>query len=120
MMMRNVPGMIYVKLRSALSICDTWPAFFVMNSSYIPSHCGGSARIWPNVGGDALAPGFGIVDAGGGIVVRQLRVWGERMTGTLSSGRVVASVGVVLAGACPGAHTLFLCPGSADGCGDSQ
>ena len=58
----NLPGMIYVKLRSALSICDTWPAFLVINSSYIPSHCGGRARIWPTVGRDGRAPGLGSVE----------------------------------------------------------
>ena len=37
--------MMYVRLRSALSICDTWPAFLVMKSSYMASQCGGSASI---------------------------------------------------------------------------
>lgn len=48
--------MMYVKLRNALSICDTWPAFFVMNSSYIFSHCGGRERIWPSDGRDGFGP----------------------------------------------------------------
>lgn len=39
---------MYVKLRKALSICDTWPAFLVINSSYIDSHCGGIDRILPS------------------------------------------------------------------------
>lgn len=39
--------MIYVKLRRALSIWLTWPAFLVTKSSYIPSHCGAMARICP-------------------------------------------------------------------------
>lgn len=39
---RKRPGMIYVKLLRALSICDTDPAFLVMNSSYMDSHCGRS------------------------------------------------------------------------------
>jgi hypothetical protein len=41
--------MIYVRLLSALSICDTWPAFLVMKSSYMLSHFGGIDRIWPAV-----------------------------------------------------------------------
>lgn len=63
--MQHLPGMMYVKLRRALSICDTCPAFLVMNSSYIPSHCGGSVRIWPKVGRADLAPGLGSVDGVG-------------------------------------------------------
>lgn len=38
----HLPGIIYVKLRRALSICDTELAFLVINSSYIDSHCGRS------------------------------------------------------------------------------
>lgn len=52
-----IPGMMYVKLRSALSICDTWPAFFAMKSSYMRSHPGDCASaapapapaLWPRV-----------------------------------------------------------------------
>lgn len=44
--------MMYVKLRRALSICDTWPAFFVINSSYMESHCGGNERMRPRDGRD--------------------------------------------------------------------
>jgi hypothetical protein len=36
--------MIYVKDRSADSICDTALEFFVMKSEYIPSHFGGMDR----------------------------------------------------------------------------
>ena len=50
-----VPGMMYVKLRSALSICDTCPAFLVIKSSYMLSHWGGRAKIWPSVGRDGRA-----------------------------------------------------------------
>lgn len=48
------PGTIYVKLLSALSICDTAPAFFVMKSPYMsvygrklffPAAAGGEASI---------------------------------------------------------------------------
>lgn len=42
------PGIIYVRLRKALSICETCPAFFVMNSSYMDNHCGGNERILPS------------------------------------------------------------------------
>lgn len=47
--------MMYVKLRRALSICDTWPAFFAMKSSYMRSHPGDCASaapapaLWPRV-----------------------------------------------------------------------
>lgn len=44
---KNIPGTIYVKLRNALSIWPTWPAFLVIKSSYMPSHFGGMPRIWP-------------------------------------------------------------------------
>lgn len=64
---------MYVKLRSALSICDTCPAFLVMNSSYIPNHCGGSARIWPRDGRDGLAPGLGSVEGWGAMAVGAIR-----------------------------------------------
>lgn len=67
------PGIMYVRLRSALSICDTCPAFLVMNSSYIPSHCGGMARIWPRLGRDegfasgrASLEGAGIIASASG------------------------------------------------------
>lgn len=55
----HLPGMIYVKLLNALSICDTCPAFLVMNSSYEASHFGGSDRIWPAEGRGVLTAGFG-------------------------------------------------------------
>lgn len=55
--------MIYVKLRSALSICETCPAFLVMKSSYMASHFGGIARICPAA--DAGGCGFGNVDWAG-------------------------------------------------------
>lgn len=53
----NVPGIMYVRLRRALSICDTCPAFFVMKSSYMASHCGGIERIWPTLGRGLWAAG---------------------------------------------------------------
>ena len=61
------PGMMYVKLLSALSICDTCPAFLVMNSSYIASHCGGSDSTFPSVGrrGAFVACALGSADGGG-------------------------------------------------------
>lgn len=48
---------MYVRLRRALSICDTCPAFFVMKSSYMASHCGGIERIWPTLGRGLWAAG---------------------------------------------------------------
>jgi len=42
--MRCAPGMMYVKERSADSICDTALLFLVMNSEYIPSHSCGSDK----------------------------------------------------------------------------
>ncbi len=55
-------GMMYVRERSADSICDTWLAFFVTKSSYLCSHLGRSdkrllvllAAFWPQAGADAM------------------------------------------------------------------
>jgi hypothetical protein len=58
----SLPGMMYVRLRSALSICDTCPAFLVIKSSYMLSHFGGSDRSWLAVGRVDLAPGLGVAD----------------------------------------------------------
>lgn len=55
---------MYVKLLNALSICDTCPAFLVMNSSYIDSHCGGMERIWPTLGRGLCAAGAAVDGAG--------------------------------------------------------
>lgn len=52
--------MIYVKLLSALSICDTWPAFLVINSSYMDSHCGGSDNMLPTDGRGCNGLGGGL------------------------------------------------------------
>lgn len=42
-----VPGIMYVRDRSADSICDTALLFLVMKSEYIPIHFGGSDRTSP-------------------------------------------------------------------------
>lgn len=52
---------MYVRLLSALSICDTCPAFLVIKSSYMPKHCGGSVRTRPSV----VRAAFGRTDAVG-------------------------------------------------------
>ena len=39
-----LPGMMYVSDRRAVSICDTAPAFLVINSPYTFSHFGASDR----------------------------------------------------------------------------
>lgn len=53
---RYVPGIIYVKERSADSSCETWLAFLVTKSSYMASHFGGRARVLRRFarGGDHL------------------------------------------------------------------
>lgn len=53
---RCVPGIIYVKERSADSNCETWLAFLVTKSSYMASHFGGRARVLRKLarGGDHL------------------------------------------------------------------
>lgn len=53
---RSVPGIMYVKERSADSSCETWLAFLVTKSSYRASHFGGSARVLRRLarGGDHL------------------------------------------------------------------
>jgi hypothetical protein len=43
-----IPGMMYVRDRSADSICETWLAFLVMKSSYMCSHLGGTASTPPS------------------------------------------------------------------------
>lgn len=78
--------MIYVKLLSALSICDTWPAFLVMNSSYMPSHFGGIDRIWPAVTRRCGRLGAGFVAFAGiasASCVCSLRVPSRRLVSSL-------------------------------------
>lgn len=60
---------MYVKLLSALSICDTCPAFLVIKSSYMPKQCGGSVSTRPSVVRAAL----GRTDAVG--IARQAHGW---------------------------------------------
>lgn len=54
--LRFVPGIMYVKERSADSSWETWLAFLVTKSSYMASHFGGSARVLRRLasGGDHL------------------------------------------------------------------
>lgn len=68
---------MYVRLRSALSICDTCPAFLVTNSSYMPSHCGGNDSICPRLGrDDGFASGLASFDGAGIVMVQNRRLAG--------------------------------------------
>jgi len=46
------PGTIYVKLLSALSICDTAPAFFVMKSPYMSMY---GRKLFPAAAGGEVS-----------------------------------------------------------------
>lgn len=56
---RDKPGMMYVRLRRALSICDTWPAFLEMKSSYSASQRGGRLSTWATAFAGRFACGSG-------------------------------------------------------------